>query len=136
MGRQSLFGIAAVLAIVGSGWALAFARGQQQPQTRADFMRQKLDFSRDLLDGLTREDYAQIIKNAKSLKAMSEAAIWSDPVLKIRSRYQWFSLEFQDLTDEIVARAEEKNLEGATLGYVQLVANCMRCHRHVKDGRN
>lgn len=135
MRHRRWYGLAAVLVIVASGYALAVARGQQQPGTRAEFMRQKLDLSRDLLDGLTREDFAKVAKSAKSLKALSEDAAWSDPVLKLKSRYGWFSLEFQDLADEIAARAEEKNLEGATLGYLQLAANCVRCHRHVRDGK-
>jgi hypothetical protein len=134
------FGVAAVLVIVASGYALALARPQkpastEKPQTRAAFMRQKLEFCKGLLDGLTSKDFPLIAVNAKALKSLSEASTWSEPKLKTASRYGWFSLEFQELTDEIAAQAGEKNLEGATLGYLQLMANCMRCHRHVRDSK-
>ncbi len=98
-------------------------------------MRQKLDFSRGLLEGLTRADHPQIAKNARALKALSEDAEWAEPKLAALTRYGWFSLQFQDLTDEIAAKADARNLDGATLGYVQLTANCVRCHSHVRDAK-
>ena len=47
----------------------------QQSDTRAEFMRQKLQYSNGLLEGLTREDYVQIAKNAKALKGISQASM-------------------------------------------------------------
>lgn len=123
--------VAPVLVLVAGAWTLAFAQAPKS-DTRAEFMRQKLDHTRSLLEGLTREDFTQITRSAKALRALSEAADWAEPKLGAQTRYGWYSLEFQELTDEIAARASAKNLDGATLGYVQLVANCVRCHRHVR----
>jgi hypothetical protein len=134
MRNQRWYGLAAVLAIVASACALTVARAQK-PDTRAEFMRQKLEYSTKLLEGLTRGDFPQIAGNAKSLRALSAAADWAEPNLRPETRYGWFSLEFQELTDEIAARAAEKNIDGATLGYLQLTANCVRCHRHVRDAK-
>jgi hypothetical protein len=57
----------------------------------------------------------------------------TDTKLRSKPEHCWLSVEFQQLTDEIAAKADQKNLDGATLGYVQLAANCVRCHRHVRD---
>src|SRR5690349_1298266 len=51
------------------------ARAQQGKALR-QFMRQKLDHSQRVLEGLTREDYALIEKNAKALREVSEDAQW------------------------------------------------------------
>ncbi len=66
---------------------------------------------------------------------MSQAAVWADTKLRSKPQYGWLSVEFQQLADEITAKANEKNLDGATLGYVQLTANCVRCHRNVRDAK-
>jgi hypothetical protein len=126
--------LAAVLPVVVAASALAAARGQRS-ETRAEFMRQKLEFSRGLLEGLTREDFPQIARNARALRALSEAAVWTEAKLGSQVEYQWLSHDFQQLTDEIAARAAEKNLDGATLGYLQLAANCVRCHRNIRDAK-
>jgi hypothetical protein len=120
-----------ILVIAG---ALATAWGQKS-EPRAAFMRQKLEFSRNLLEGLTREDFPQIAKSAKALKALSEAALWADSKPGLEPRHRQLSVEFQELTDEIAAKAGEKNLDGATLGYLQLMANCVRCHRTIRDAK-
>ena len=120
-----------LLFVIGVG-GLAAAQSQKS-EARADLMRQKLDFAKGMLEGLTREDYPQIAKNAKALKALSQAAVWTDTKLRSKPEYGWLSVEFQQLADEIATKADQKNLDGATLGYVQLAANCVRCHRNVRD---
>jgi hypothetical protein len=72
---------------------------------------------------------------AKTLKALSQAAAWVDSRPGPRPEYGWFSVQFQQLTDEIAAKAAEKNFDGATLGYLQLMATCVRCHRNIRDVR-
>jgi hypothetical protein len=120
--------------IIVSASGLTAERGQKS-ETRAEFMRQKLEFSRGLLKGLAREDFPQIAKNAKAPRALSEAAVWTEPKLGAQEQYGWLSREFQQLTDEIVSKAGEKNLDVAKLGYLQLAANCVRCHRNIRDAK-
>ena len=104
----------------------------QKPETRTSLMRQKLELSGRILEGLTREDFPQIIKSAKALRAVSEAADFAEPKLG-RRMYRFFSLEFQEMTDEIVSTASKKNLDRATIAYLQLVINCVRCHKDARD---
>jgi hypothetical protein len=95
-------------------------------------MRQKLEFSGRILDGLSRVDYPQIAKNAKALKALSSAAQWEETGIEDANRYARLSFLFQDLTDELASKAQDKNLDGATLVYTQLVTNCVKCHGYVR----
>ncbi len=104
----------------------------QQPSKRAQFMRQKLEFSKYLLEGLTLEDFEKVEKNARALKRLSMAAEWEVPTIPNVEEYIPYTTEFQRLTDVIAKAAKEKNIDGATLGYVQLTVNCVNCHKYVR----
>lgn len=100
--------------------------------SRADFMRKKLEYSKNVLDGLAREDFAMIEKNAKALNAMSRAAEWEVPMIPDVEHYVPYTAEFQRLASELTHKAREKNLDGATLAYVGLTMNCVNCHKYVR----
>jgi hypothetical protein len=128
--RRSGILLLAILVASADVWS---TRGQEQKgSARGEFMRQKVEFSSRVLDGLSREDYALIAKNAKALKALSMAAQWEQPGVQEASRYAKLSFQFQDLTDDLVAKADEKNLDGSTLVYTQIVMNCVKCHEYVR----
>jgi hypothetical protein len=130
MNRLRWYSLAAAILVFAG--ALAAARAQK-PDTRAALMRQKLELTGRLLEGLTREDFPQIVKSAQALRAISEAADFAQPRRLGKRSYTFLSLEFQEMTDEIASSASEKNLDRATLGYLQLVTNCVRCHRNARD---
>lgn len=114
---------------------LAAGAAAQQQRTRAEFMRQKLVFASQLLEGLTVENYDLIEKNARSLKRLSMAAEWEVPGIPHVEEYLPQTAEFQRLCDEIMKAARERNLDGATLGYTRLTLNCVNCHKYVRgDG--
>jgi hypothetical protein len=125
-----------VLGLAGLALAATFlaARGQEnRPRTRADFMRLKLEYSKLVLEGLTLENYATIIKNAQALKRLSEAAEWEVPTIPNAGEYVVFTTEFQRLADELVKKARDKNMDGATLAYLRLTMNCVNCHKYVRQ---
>jgi hypothetical protein len=108
-------------------------RGAEQPtRTRAEFMRLKLDYSKNLLEGITLENFDAIIKNARALKRLSEAAEWEVPTIPDASSYIAFTSEFQQIADELVLKAKDKNIDGAALGYFRLTMNCVKCHKYVR----
>lgn len=111
------------------------ARGQEQPRprTRAEFMRLKLEYSKLVLEGLTLENYATIVKNAQALKKLSEAAEWEVPTIPNAGEYVVFTTEFQRLADELARKGREKNMDGATLAYLRLTMNCVNCHKYVRQ---
>ncbi len=106
--------------------------GQQEKQNRSEFMRRKLEFSKNVLEGLALEQYPIIEKNAKALKILSQAAEWEVPMIPNATDYVALTSEFQRNTDELVKTAKQGNIDGATLAYVKLTMNCVQCHKYVR----
>lgn len=109
--------------------------GQEQDQPtnkRSRFMRQKLEFSKGVVEGLALEDYALIAKSAKALKRLSEAAEWEVPTIPNIQEYVPQTTEFQRLADELEQKAKDRSIDGATLAYFQLTMSCVKCHKHVR----
>jgi hypothetical protein len=45
------------------------------------------------------------------------------------------SSDFRRRTDGLIRAAKSKNLEGASLAYVEVTLSCVHCHKHVRDAR-
>ncbi len=132
--RRNASRIVPVVLAAGLMLAAAFvARGQdpQRNELRA-FMRQKLDCSERILEGLTREDFTMIHKNARRLLVLSEDAQW-----KVSPNIHYFHLsrQFQTIAEHLIEKAGKKNLDGTTLAYMELTMNCVKCHKLVRDQR-
>jgi hypothetical protein len=131
-------GVAALLMAATAGsLALAFAPPPPRQENvaqgdRSAFMRKKLDYSQGLIEGLALENYGQISENARKLKLLSQAAEWEVPYIPNVELYVPYTTEFQRLCDELGKKAQERNIDGATLAYVQLTMNCVNCHKYVR----
>lgn len=112
---------------------LSSAGGAVEPANRSEFMRKKLEYSKNVLEGLTREDFPLIARDARALRAMSEAAAWRGSLIPNAQDYIPYTLEFQRLTEELEQKAKAKNLDGATLAYVQLTMACVNCHKYARN---
>jgi hypothetical protein len=120
-----------VLAATVAGGLIASGASQKRSPLQ-QYMRQKLEHAQYALEGLALEDFKLIEKNATAMRKLSEDARWRiTPNLDYLRR----SAEFQDLAAELAAKAKARNLEGATLAYVQLTINCVNCHKLVRDER-
>lgn len=105
------------------------------PQEKAGvkrFMRAKLEASQTVLEGLVTENFDQVITGAEKMNVMSKAAEWQ--VVK-GPIYNQHSAEFQRASQRLIKQAKEKNLEGATLAYLQLTMNCVTCHKYVRGAK-
>jgi hypothetical protein len=125
----------AALAVLGVACALSARTQDERTGSRSAFMRQKLEFAKNVLEGLTVEKYDLIEKNAKGLKRLSTAAEWEVASIPNIDEYLPYTNEFQRLCDEIVKAAKDKNIDGATLGYVRLTTNCVNCHKYVRANK-
>ena len=110
-------------------------RGQDDAKAakRSQFMRQKLEYSKGVLEGLAVEDYDLIARNAKGLKALSQAAEWEVSTIPNVDEYLPYTADFQRLADDLMKKARARNLDGATLAYVQMTMSCVKCHKYVRD---
>jgi hypothetical protein len=120
--------------LVGLAITLSVTRAGQPPSkhTRAEFMRQKLVFAKDVLEGLALEQFATIEKGGKALKKLSEGAEWEVSTIPNATDYVMLTSEFQRHTDELVKHAKAKNIDGATLAYVKLTMSCIQCHKFIR----
>jgi len=120
-----------VLAATLAGGLIASGNGQERSPLQK-YMRQKLEHAKNVLEGLAVEDFALIAKNARAMRELSEDAQWR---VSPNVNYLRLSAEFQDLAEEMAAKAKERNLDGATLAYVKLTMNCVKCHKLVREER-
>ena len=111
---------------------MAVRGAEQRPRSRAEFMRTKLEYSKQALAGLTLEDFDAIAKSARALRLLSQAAEWEVPTIPNATDYVALTREFQLMTDEMANKAREKNIDGATLAYLRLTMNCVNCHKYVR----
>jgi hypothetical protein len=95
-------------------------------------MRPKLEHAQKVLEGLALEDHLLVADNAKALLRLSESAEWQ--VLP-GPEYVRYSSDFQRITNELIQASNKKNIDAATLAYVQLTMNCVNCHKHVREAR-
>lgn len=90
------------------------------------FMRVKLTAARDALEGLTREDFKLVEKGALKLHQMSAAEEWR---ISNDAIYRQHSRQFQRVTERLAARASAKELDGASLAWVETTMSCIECHK-------
>jgi hypothetical protein len=121
----------AVLALIGTTVAPHLARGDDDDKAKASsfWMKQKLAASQNILAGLTKEDYVAIEKNAQSMVLVGYLEKW---VRSDTPRYQKMMKDFEYANKSLVLAAREKNLDGATVAYVQLTFSCVQCHKHIR----
>ena len=99
------------------------------------WMKKKLDYSQNILAGITAEDYDKIADNARTMKGLGKFEAF------VRSRNAAYTRQlqaFEDINDEIIRQADNDNVEGVALAFTQLTVNCVNCHKvlrqHVKSG--
>ena len=117
--------VVAALAIAGIA-----ADAPPQPDRVAAFMRAKLGHADHVLEGLAVADYEMIERAAQELSLASLDSNWQ--VLQTED-YVRQSAEFRRACDSLKKSAQEKNLDGAALAWVDVTLKCVQCHKYVRD---
>lgn len=121
--------IAALVLLLGLGaWSAGFAQSKRERLAK-EFMRDKLELSQRILEGLALEDYDLMIAKGTKLSAMTKDANWR---LFENPDYDEQSAAFRKQVDALVGAAKKKNLDAATLAYVRLTISCVDCHKSVR----
>jgi len=118
--------ILTMLAIATVSVALAQSRRNRAAK---EFMRDKLELSQQVLEGLATEDYDLISAKATKLSAMTQEADWR---VFENPDYDRFSADFRRNVDALRKAAHDRNLDGATLAYVKVTMSCVECHKFVR----
>ena len=125
------FTFVAVAAVVIAGFVVSQG-APMKPNDVAAFMQLKLDRSIDLLEGIVLEDFPAIAKHSQQLSLLSQESTWQ---VVDTPEYVRHSAEFRRAVDSISQAARDKNIDAATLGYMEMTLKCVQCHKYVRDVR-
>lgn len=92
-------------------------------------MREKLELSQGVLEGLTKEDYGLVLSKSSRLGAMTKEADWR---IFENPDYDQQSILFRRQVNALKKAARDKNLDAATLAYVRMTMSCVDCHKLVR----
>jgi len=94
------------------------------------WMQKKLEYSEKVLEGLAKADYEEIATNAKLLNMLNQI---EDFVRGRDEEYRRQLDTFDHVTRQLAHQANEENIDGAAIAYMQLTMNCVSCHKHLRD---
>ncbi len=113
-----------------STWSVAQELQPKRPEkAHSVLMQNKLKYSQQILAGLAQEDFNEIAKNASVLKTFAGMEEW---FRADTPEYRSHLKSFRSVNEQLIRLAQEKNLEGATLAYMQLTLGCVNCHSHIR----
>lgn len=107
----------------------------QQPQLDTGlqrlkpFMQRKLDHSKSILEALAVEDFDKLAKSAQDLSLLSLESNWN---VLTTDEYIQQSAAFRRACSVIQESAREKNVDRATLGFMDLTVRCVECHKYLR----
>jgi hypothetical protein len=108
----------------------ARGRDEQAKEPEASiWMKQELVASQYILGGLTKADFGAIEKNAQSMLAVGYL---EKCVRAYIPEYQKMMEDFEYANKSLTLAAREKNLDGATIAYLQLTISRVNCHKVVR----
>ena len=113
---------------IAAGLSVALAQSKRNRAAK-EFMREKLELTQGVLEGLAVEDYDLIIVKGAKISAMTKEMDWR---IFENPNYEQQSATFRRHVDSLVKAAREKNLDAATLAYVRVTMSCVDCHKLVR----
>jgi hypothetical protein len=93
----------------------------------------KLKESQSLLEGLALNDTAKVQKSAEELLRISKEAQFRKAINT--PAYEYHANSFQKAAETAIEKAKAKNIDGATLAYVDMTMTCVRCHQYTREQR-
>jgi hypothetical protein len=104
---------------------------QEKKKEPDPLMTAKLKHAQDVLEGITLNDLAKVEKAAEELLRISKTAQMRRP--KATMAYDHHAHTFQRTAETIIEKAKARNIDGATLAYLDLTCTCVRCHQYTRD---
>jgi len=141
--RMFLTGLALCLISV-----LAFAQEDQQPSAAEKnghddaphvtderpmsfWMEKKLDYSKEVLESLTKGDFDELADVAEKMQALSKLEGF---VRRGSADYRTQLRVFEIANNELIRSAQRKSPEGALLAFHHLTSSCVACHTLLREG--
>jgi hypothetical protein len=118
-----------ILALLFTGTKPTHAQAEKGSGVK-EAMRQKVAYSQQVLVGITLEDYRLIANNAEKLVELSNKTNWYSRQVP---EYELFLNEFRRNAQELMKAGQQKNLDAASLAYVQMTLSCVSCHKFIRQ---
>jgi hypothetical protein len=126
--KRKLFLIVIATLVVAAGISVSIAQSKRNRAAK-EFMRDKLELSQKVLEGVTTEDWDLVVAKGTKLSAMTEQADWR---VFENPDYDQQSKAFKQHVDALVRAAKKKDIDAATLAYVRATMSCVDCHKLVR----
>ena len=94
------------------------------------FMRQKLQASNLILEGLCTENLKMVSEGSDTLMKMSREEHWR---VSNDMMYRRYSTEFTQAVEELQKEAESNDIDGASMAWVNVTMKCLKCHKWVRN---
>ncbi len=107
-------------------------KDKEQPSlpNEAQVMQVKLKRAQTILEALAKEDFKTLEDTAAALVRISKATEFLRAYKT--EEYEFQTRVFQRSAEALSAKAREKNLDGATLAYMDMTMSCVACHNHFR----
>ncbi len=125
---RTKFVVVTLLALLAASVIMSSAQNKKSRATK-EFMRDKLELTQGILEGLAVENFDLILSRSQRLSAMSQEVGWK---VFENPDYEQQSIAFRRNVDALTKAAKNKNLDGATLAYVRATMSCVECHKYVR----
>jgi hypothetical protein len=105
-------------------------RKDEQAEGLHRFMRQKMEASSLILEGLCTDDLKSVADGSQTLLKMPSEAKWrvSNDIM-----YRRYSTEFLHAVEELQKEAESNDIDGASMAWVNVTMKCLKCHKWVRN---
>ena len=99
--------------------------------TGRELMQKKLKHAQEILEGVSLEDFRKIQNAADELVRISRAGEFLNAHKS--AEYQIQTQLFQRTAQTISLRAQQKNLDGVLLAYLDMSMTCVKCHKVTRN---
>lgn len=106
------------------------AKDQDKDKQASVWMRKKLDYSQNILAGITAGDFELVSQNANAMKGLAKIESF------VRGRSPGYRAQlqiFQEANEELLRQARKENADGAALAFTQLTISCVNCHKQLRE---
>lgn len=94
------------------------------------FMRQKLQASSLILEGLCTENLEMVSEGSDTLMKMSHEERWR---VSNDMMYRRYSEQFVHAVEELKNAAEGNDMNGSSMAWVNVTMKCLKCHEWVRN---
>jgi len=122
--------IAAISLVALAGTRFSKAQTDTKATTK-EVMNMKLDYSHYILNAVATGNFSLMSENAEKLSQLTQLSAWSGHKT---TEYEVLSAEFRKHADALAKAAKERNLDAASLAYVQMTLSCVNCHKYMRAG--